>query len=202
MKDDTTALREVLADVDAARSARLERNSALLGKASTVERNTRQIAATARHAATIAHNARLDQQRPRQALDATLKMIRAIAAEGASPERIEAIEAKLGELGRELDAAGLYVEALAGHVDTLAQAAEEQATATADLRERADVAAKSERVDGLAAISPVLSLDRIDRGLNDIERAADRFTHVTVITPPEPQDPTSGKKTFLRLVKS
>jgi methyl-accepting chemotaxis protein len=201
LRDDTIALREVLADVEAARAARSERNSAALGKATTVERNARQIAATARHAATIAHNAKLDLPRPRQALEATLKMIGAIAAGGASPQRIEAIEAKLGELGRELEAAGLYVEALADHVDTLSAAAEEQSVLTADLRERADQSSRSERIDGATAIAPVLALDRIDRGLTDIEREADRFTRVVVIAPPQPQDPTSGRKTFLRLVK-
>ncbi|MDE1157816.1 MAG: hypothetical protein PW791_05990 [Neorhizobium sp.] len=201
LRDDTIALREVLADVEAARAARSERNSAALGKATTVERNARQIAATARHAATIAHNAKLDLPRPRQALEATLKMIGAIAAGGASPQRIEAIEAKLGELGRELEAAGLYVEALADHVDTLSAAAEEQSALTADLRERADQSSRSERIDGATAIAPVLALDRIDRGLTDIEREADRFTRVVVIAPPQPQDPTSGRKTFLRLVK-
>jgi methyl-accepting chemotaxis protein len=205
LKDDTSALRDVLADAETARSVRSERGSAILGKSTTVERNARQIAATAHHAATIAHNARLDLPRPRQALDATLKMIGALAAEGASPARIEAIEAKLAELGRELEAAGLYVEALSDHVGTLAAAADEQAALAADLRERADQAAKSERTDGATAIAPVLALDRIERGLTDIEREADRFTHVTIINPPEPpkpHDPTSGRKTFLRLVKT
>ncbi|MBP1846217.1 methyl-accepting chemotaxis protein [Rhizobium petrolearium] len=179
------------------------RLSKAVAAAGSVALGLRQQKALAQHAATIAENAKLDIHRPREAIAGALKLIEKIGKEPggkASSGRIEALSEKTEQIGRELDALSLYLDALGEHIVNLAEMAETQAGAASSAHDELNELAKSRRSASLKADIETLTLDRMDRNIAEIHQKASRFMHVTVITPP-PRDPgTRGP--HLRLVKS
>jgi methyl-accepting chemotaxis protein len=205
LRDDAEILRDAQAETASARASRTEKLSAMTGIAAASDRIAKQQVAATQHVATIAHNARLDMRRPKEAAAAALKMIEAIEAAGNEADwqdRMATLKAKAEEIGRELDAMGLYVDALADHVQDLTTVAERQATAASATSAGLDELTKSERASSPDAITASITLDRITRGIGDIDREASRFMKVTVVTAPQPPRDPDDRRPFLRLVKT
>lgn len=181
---------------EADESTRLSKAAADVG---TVALGLRQQKALARHAATIAENARLDLHRPKEAVAAALRLVEEIGGD-LGGKGVAELSETTQQIGRELKALALYLDALGEHVGNLAQMAENQAGAASSAHDELNELAKSRRSASLKADIETLTLDRMDRNIAEIDQKASRFVHVTVIIPP-PRDPgTRGP--HLRLVKS
>jgi methyl-accepting chemotaxis protein len=204
LRSDAEILREALSNSADAKAARAEKLAKLTSAAAAGTHSAKQQTIASQHVATIAQNARFDMRRPKEAVAAALKMIAAIEtakSETDDADRMSALRAKAEEIGRELDAIGLYVDALADHVSDLTKSAEKQTAATSALHAGLDDLSKTERAGSADAITASLTLDRMSRSVADIDREASRFMKVTVVTQP-PSPPSGEHRPFLRLVKS
>lgn len=203
LRRESDALRKSMTENAGKEAEESTRLSKAVAAAGTVDLGLRQQKALAQHAATIAENAKLDIHRPKEAVAAALRLIEKIGSDPggkASPGRIEALSEKTEQIGRELDALSLYLDALGEHIGNLAEAVETEAGTASSTYDELNELAKSRRSASLKADIETLTLDRMDREIAEIDQKASRFMHVTVITPP-PRDPgTRGP--HLRLVKS
>ena len=208
LRDESDTLRKTMTETAEKNASEIERLSGTAATVSTVSQRLREQKARAQHAATIAQNAKLDMQRPREAVAAALQTIEAMSRKpdnDVSKEQLEILSARTQQIGRELDALCLYIDALNDHLGALSEAAENQAGVVSSTHEEMKDIARSQHAVRLKSDMATLALDRMDRQIAEIDQQASRFARVTVITEP-PRDPSPvnpGRRgPHLRLVKS
>lgn len=213
LRDESDSLRRATkraAETDTEHANQLSKTVATVG---TLTQRLREQKTRAQHAATIAQNAQLDIGRPREAVKAALKLIAEMGGDQdgeISAERHEALSSTTQQIGRELDALCLYLDALTDHLGTLSETAQGQAETASSIYDDLNEIAKSRRSVSLKADMTTLTLDRVDRQIAEIDQKASRFARVTVIVePPHDPDPHGSgphspgpRGLHLRLVKS
>jgi outer membrane murein-binding lipoprotein Lpp len=139
-----------------------------------------------------------------------LKLIETMELLAGTPSAtgMSAIRAKTEEIERELRAIGLYVDALAQNVEELTESADAQAAEAEAIRGELDEMAKAKDAQAPEILTTPLVLDSLNRSIGEIDRAAARYSDVTILPappvfPPEGSPPSSGgRKPFLRLIKT
>lgn len=203
LRDQSAVVRNALTAEETAQIERREKLRQAAALAAVSERDAKQQASLTQHISAIAHNARTDMRRPQEAIEAALKLIRNMGEQaGASAEQRQALQDKTEEIGRELEAISLYVDAIADHVGELCTTTAGHAGETGRLRSNLDEVARAPQLNIGPASTPILSLDEMDRRIADIDRETSRFAVVPVFAPITPTDGGSGRKPFLRLVKA
>jgi len=210
MRADTEAMAAILRSQAQARQDQADRITRAKSKTSAHERSAKQRQAITRHVGTIAHNTKLDMRRPREAVAAALKLIETmeLSAGTSGDTGMSAIRAKTEEIERELRAIGLYVDALAQNVEELTESADAQAAEAEAIRGELDEMAKAKDAQAPEILTTPLVLDSLNRSIGEIDRAAARYSDVTILPappvfPPEGSPPSSGgRKPFLRLIKT
>ncbi|WP_105383301.1 methyl-accepting chemotaxis protein [Neorhizobium alkalisoli] len=198
------------AETDTEHAHQLSKTVAAVG---TLTQRLREQKTRAQHAAAIAQNAQLDIGRPREAVETALKLIAEMGEDQAgqiATERHEALSSATQQVGRELDALCLYLDALTDHLGTLSETAQGQVETGSSIYDDLNEIAKSRRSVSLKADMTTLTLDRVDRQIAEIDQKASRFARVTVIVePPHDPDPHGSgphgpgpRGLHLRLVKS
>ena len=213
LREESDSLRKGVkqaAETDAEHTRQLSRTLADVG---SLTQRLREQKIRAQHAAAIAQNAQVDIRRPKEAVETALKLIAEMDENQAGPisvESREALSSATQQIGRELDALCLYLDALTDHLGTLSETAQGQADAASSIYDDLNETAKSRRSVGLKADMATLTLDRVDRQIAEIDQKASRFARVTVIVqPPHDPDPhgsgphgSGPRGLHLRLVKS
>jgi methyl-accepting chemotaxis protein len=210
MRADSETMASILRTQAQARQDQADRITRARSKTTAHERSAKQRQAITRHVGTIAHNTQLDMRRPKEAVAAALKLIETMELSGGNTSEtgISAIRAKTEEIERELRAIGLYVDALAQNVEELTQSADAQAAEAETIRCELDEMAKAKDAQATETLSTSHVLDSLNRSIGEIDRAAARYSDVTIlpaapIFPPEgPHPPSGGRKPFLRLIKT
>jgi chromosome segregation ATPase len=212
LREESDSLRRATkqaAETDTEHANQLSKTVAAVG---TLTQRLREQKIRAQHAAAIAQNAQLDIGRPREAVEIALKLIAEMGDQAGqiSTERHEALSSATQQIGRELDALCLYLDALTDHLGTLSETAQGQAETGSSIYDDLTEIAKSRRSVSLKADMATLTLDRVDRQIAEIDQKASRFARVTVIVePPHDPDPHGSgphgpgpRGLHLRLVKS
>ncbi|MGK6312000.1 hypothetical protein [Neorhizobium sp. DT-125] len=208
LRNESDTLRSAMnenAGKDAEDSDRLSKAAASIG---ALNQRLREQKTRAQHAATIAYNARLDIRRPKEVVAAALKTIEAIGRKPdgpASKTDLETLSLGTEQIGRELDALCLYLDALNDQLGILSEMAGDQAEIASSISKDLKDISRSRHAAKLKADMATLALDRMDRQIADIDRRANRFVRVGVVTEPPhdpaPRDP-GARGPHLRLVKS
>lgn len=205
MRSQANVLRSSLSAEETAQAARREKARQAAALAAGNERSARHQASLSQHVSAIAHNARADMDRPKDAIAAALKLITKMEKQAdASNPLHQALKAKTEEISRELQAIGLYMDAIADHMGDLCRASDIHAAEATSLKAGVDEVARAPQFDLGPASTPMMSLADINRKLGDIDRETSRFAQVPVFAPPSPTDGDgngNGRKPFLRLVK-
>jgi methyl-accepting chemotaxis protein len=108
----------------------------------------------------------------------------------------------IGQLDREFDALGLYLETADTQVQALGETTQQQEGVMQTVR--AELSSLGRRADAgeTAPHPPQFHLDAIDRAAAEIDRQAGRFGPAGISNPPFPPTPKSGTRSHLRLVKT
>ncbi|SMF04653.1 hypothetical protein SAMN02982989_4703 [Xaviernesmea oryzae] len=208
LRSESDTLRNAMnesAGKDAEDSDRLSRAAASIG---LMSQHLREQKTRAQHAATIAYNARLDMRRPKEAVAAALKTIEAMGRKPDGPASkvdLETLSLGTEQIGRELDALCLYLDALNDQLGILSETAGDQAEMASSTSEDVKDVSRARHAAKLKTDMATLALDRMDRQIADIDRKAGRFVRVSAVAEPPhdpaPRDP-GARGSHLRLVKS
>ncbi len=208
LREDSASLRDSLTDAGRKDREHTDHLSRTTADSRALAQGFETLKAGSRHAAIIADRAREDLRRPKEAVAAALDVISRMEKrpdQRSQGAELGELSATTAQIGRELEALGLYLESLGDHLAALMQNADDHAGAAASHCETLAEMTRSRHGARLKGDIAALLLDRMDRQIADIDHKASRFTPVTVITEP-PHDPSpadpGGRASHLRLVKS